>query len=181
MRVGDRGFGAAAAIAGRPRHRARTARADPQHAAVVDPHQRTAAGADAQIALLRGLAPLDEVDAAAGEALLANQLALPFAGTGSVFGVGVRPTDLAPLLDAVALVGGTFAGRAALVAGDVLLPDEDPDRSSRLIAAVRGLGGTVQARRGADAHRLATHAHAPGIAELEAAMREQLDPAGVLA
>ena len=141
----------------------------------------TAAGADAQIALLRGLAPLDEVDAAAGEALLANQLALPFAGTGSVFGVGVRPTDLAPLLDAVALVGGTFAGRAALVAGDVLLPDEDPDRSSRLIAAVRDLGGTVQARRGAEAHRLATPAHAPGIAELEAAMREQLDPAGVLA
>ena len=138
-------------------------------------------GVDAQIALLRGLAPLDEVDAAAGEALLANQLALPFAGTGSVFGVGVRPTDLAPLLDAVALVGGTFAGRAALVAGDVLLPDEDPDRSGRLIAAVRELGGTVQARRGAEAHRLATPAHAPGIAELEAAMREQLDPAGVLA
>ena len=63
----------------------------------------------------------------------------------------------------------------------VLLPDEDPDRSGRLIAAVRELGGTIQARRGAEAHQLATPAHTPGIAELEAAMREQLDPAGVLA
>lgn len=141
----------------------------------------TAAGADAQVALLRELAPLDELDAAAGDALLDEHLAFPFTGTGAVLGVGVRPTALAPLLDAVTAAGGAFAGRAALVAGDVVLPDADPDRIERLIAAVRALGGNVTARRTAEAHRLAAPAPAAGVAQLEAAMRQRLDPAGALA
>lgn len=141
----------------------------------------TAAGADAQVALLRELAPLDELDAAAGDALLDEHLAFPFTGTGAAFGVGVRPTDLAPLLAAVAAAGGAFVGRAALVAGDIVVPDADPDRIERLIAAVRALGGNVTARRTAEAHRLAALAPTAGVAQLEAAMRQRLDPAGALA
>jgi glycolate oxidase FAD binding subunit len=141
----------------------------------------TEAGADAQVALLRDLAPLEELGAAAGDALLDEHLTFPFSGSGAVLGVGVRPTDLAALLEAVAAAGGTFVGRAALVAGDVVLPDGDPDRIAQFVAAVRGLGGNVSARRTAEAHRLAVTAPAAGIAQLEAAMRERLDPAGVLA
>jgi len=141
----------------------------------------TAAGADAQVALLRELAPLDELDAAAGDALLDEHLAFPFTGTGAVCGVGVRPTELVPLLDAVAAAGGAFVGRAALVAGDVVLPDADPDRIARFVDAIRALGGNVSARRTAEAHRLAAPAPAAGIAQLETTMRERLDPAGVLA
>ena len=47
MRVGHCRLRAAAAIAGRPRHRTGAPWTNPQHAAVVDPHQRTAAGANA--------------------------------------------------------------------------------------------------------------------------------------
>ena len=141
----------------------------------------TEAGADAQVALLRDLAPLEELDAAAGDALLDEHVAFPFSGTGAVLGVGVRPTDLAALLDAVATAGGAFVGRAALVAGDVVLPDGDPDRIAQFVAAVRGLGGNVSARRTAEAHRLAAATPPAGVAHLEAAMRERLDPAGVLA
>jgi glycolate oxidase FAD binding subunit len=143
----------------------------------------TAAGADAQVALLHELAPLEELDAAAGDALLDNHLAFPFSGTGTgaVLGVGVRPTQLAPLLEAVAAAGGSFAGRAALVAGDVVLSDADPDRIARLVAAVRALGGNVTARRTAEAHRLAASTATAGVAQLEAAVHQRLDPAGVLA
>jgi glycolate oxidase FAD binding subunit len=140
----------------------------------------TAAGADAQIALLHELAPLEELDAAVGDALLDEHLAFPFSGAGAVLGVGVRPTELAPLLDAVAAAGGSLVGRAALVAGDVVLPDADPDRIARLVAAIHALGGNVTARRTAEAHRLAAPTPAPGIAQLEAAMHARLDPAGVL-
>ena len=141
----------------------------------------TAAGADAQVALLRDLAPLDELDAAAGDALLDEHLAFPFTGTGAVLGVGARPTDLAALLAAVAAAGGAFVGRAALVAGDVVLPDADPDRIARLVDDVRALGGNATARRTVEAHQLAAPAPTAGIAQLEAAMRERLDPSGVLA
>lgn len=141
----------------------------------------TAAGADAQVALLRELAALDELDAAAGDALLHEHLAFPFSGAGAVLGVGVRPTELAPLLEAVAAAGGSLVGRAALVAGDVVLPDADPDRIARLVAAIHALGGNVTARRTAEAHRLAAPTPAPGIAQLEATMQQRLDPAGVLA
>jgi glycolate oxidase FAD binding subunit len=141
----------------------------------------TEAGAGAQAALLGELAPLDELDEAAGDALLDEHLTVPFTGTGAVFGVGVRPTDLAALLTAVAASGGAFVGRAALVAGEVVLPDADPDRIARLVAAVHTLGGNVTARRTAEAHQLAAPAPAAGVAQLEAAMRERLDPAGVLA
>jgi glycolate oxidase FAD binding subunit len=141
----------------------------------------TEAGAGAQAALLGELAPLDELDEAAGDALLDEHLTFPFTGTGAVFGVGVRPTDLAALLTAVAASGGAFVGRAALVAGEVVLPDADPDRIARLVAAVHTLGGNVTARRTAEAHQLAAPAPAAGVAQLEAAMRERLDPAGVLA
>lgn len=141
----------------------------------------TEAGAGAQAALLGELAPLDELDEAAGDALLDEHLTFPFTGTGAVFGVGVRPTDLAALLTAVAASGGAFVGRAALVAGEVVLPDADPDRIARLVAAVHTLGGNVTARRTAEAHQLAAPAPAAGVAQLEAVMRERLDPAGVLA
>ena len=141
----------------------------------------TAAGADAQVALLQGLASLEELDATAGDALLDDHLAFPFTGSGAVLGVGVRPSELAALLDAVAAAGGSFVGRAALVAGDVVLPDADPDRIARMVAAVRALGGNVTARRTAEAHRVAAASPADGIAQLEAAMRQRLDPAGVLA
>ncbi len=141
----------------------------------------TAAGAEAQVALLRELAPLDELDAAAGETLVDEHLRFPFGGTGAVLGVGVRPSDLAALLTAVAEAGGAFVGRAALVAGDVVLPDADPERIARLVAAVHALGGTVQARRTPAAHELATASPAPAIVTIERALRDRLDPAGVLA
>jgi len=143
--------------------------------------ESTADGAAAQVALLQALGSLDELDEAAGEALLEDLLAFPCSGSGSVLGVGVRPLQLAPLLAAVAAAGGAFVGRAALVAGDVVLPDLDADRVARVVSAVRDLGGNVQARRGADAHRLTEHASAPGVAAVEAALRSRLDPAGVLA
>ncbi|MGI9187046.1 MAG: FAD-binding oxidoreductase [Gaiellales bacterium] len=141
----------------------------------------TAAGADAQVALLHELAALDELDATAGDALLEEHLAFPFSGTGAVLGVGVRPTDLAPLLAAVTAAGGAFTGRAALVAGDVVLPDADPDRITRLVSAIRALDGNVTARRTAEAHDLAAPVPTPGVALLDAAMRSRLDPAGALA
>ena len=141
----------------------------------------TAEGAAAQVALLHALAPLEELDAAAGDALLEEHIAFGGSGTGAIVGVGVRPTDLAPLLTVVTAAGGRLVGRAALVAGDVVLPDADPARIERLVADVRALGGTVQARRTAEAHRVAAPLSTPGIAQLETAMRERLDPAGVLA
>ena len=137
----------------------------------------TAEGVRAQVELLRGLGDVDELDAAAGDALLEEHLALPFAGAGAVLGVGVRPTDLAALLGIAADAGATFVGRAALVAGDIVLPDADPARVARVAAAVRALGGSVQARRAATVERDA----APGVAALEAAMKRALDPAGALA
>jgi len=141
----------------------------------------TAAGADAQVALLRELAPLEELDAKAGDALLDEHLAFPFTGNGAVLGVGVRPSDLTGLFAAVTSAGGAFVGRAALVAGDVVLPDADPDRIARFVDAVHALGGNVTARRTAEAHRLAAYAPAVGLAQLEAAVQQRLDPAGVLA
>lgn len=131
----------------------------------------TEAGAAAQIELLRGIAPVEEID---GDALLEEHLALPFAGEGPVLGVGVRPTELAPLLRLVADAGATFVGRAALVAGDVILPGGDP---LPIADAVRALGGTVQAHRGPAPERVV----APAVARVEAAMKQALDPAGVLA
>ena len=141
----------------------------------------TAAGADAQVALLRELAPLEELDAKAGDALLDEHLAFPFTGSGAVLGIGVRPSDLTGLFAAVTSAGGAFVGRAALVAGDVVLPDADPDRIARFVEAVHALGGNVTARRTAEAHRLTAYAPAAGLAQLEAAMQQRLDPAGVLA
>ena len=137
----------------------------------------TAEGAAAQVELLRGLGPVEELDAAAGDALIEEHLALPFAGDGAVLGVGVRPTDLAALLGIAADAGAVFVGRAALVAGDVVLPDADPARVARVADAVRTLGGTVQAHRAAAVERTA----APGILRVERAMKDALDPAGVLA
>ena len=46
-RIGDRGLGAARAVAGRPRDRAGAARAHPEQAARIDPGDRAAARADA--------------------------------------------------------------------------------------------------------------------------------------
>ena len=136
----------------------------------------TEAGADAQVALLHGLGDVEELDAAAGDALLEEQLALPFAGGGAVLGVGVKPTDLAALLGAAADAGGAPGARAALVAGDVALPDADPARVARLATAVRALGGSVQPRGDAAVERET----AAGVARVEAAVKQALDPAGVL-
>lgn len=143
--------------------------------------ESTAAGADAQIEVLRGLGAVEVLDDADGDALIDEQVALPLGGSGAVLGVGVRPTDLPALLDAVAAVGAALTARAALVAGEALLPDDDPDRVQRLVDDVRALGGTVAPRRGVHAHRAAAHAPDPGVALLEAALRTRLDPAGVLA
>ncbi len=140
--------------------------------------ESTAAGADAQVDVLRGLAAIDVLDEADGDAFLGAQLASPD-GT-AVLGVGVRPSDLPALLDAVAASGATLTARAALVAGEVALDDE-PDRVQHLVDAVRALGGTVAPRRGDAAHRIAAHAPAPGVAMLEGALRTRLDPAGALA
>lgn len=137
----------------------------------------TEAGAAAQVELLRGLGPIEELDSEAGDALLEDQLALPFAGDGAVLGVGVRPTDLPALLGIATDAGGTFAGRAALVAGDVILPDADPARVTRVAAAVEALGGTVQAHRAATIARIPS----PGVARVERAVKDALDPVGVLA
>ena len=52
---------------------------------------------------------------------------------------------------------------------------------ARFVDAVHALGGNVTARRTAEAHRLAAYAPAAGLAQLEAAMQQRLDPAGVLA
>jgi hypothetical protein len=97
-----------------------------------------------------------------------------------VLGVGVRPEHLPTLLAAVAAVDGQFVGRATLVAGDIVLPDLDPERIGRVVQAIRDLGGNVQARRGDETHRLAATTAAPGVAMVEAAIKQQLDPAGVL-
>ncbi len=138
--------------------------------------ESTAAGATAQLALLHTFASLEELDTPAGEALLEQQLALPFDTEGAVLGVGVRPAALAALLAAVEQAGGVFVGRAALVAGDVVLEDNDPDRVLRLGTAVRALGGNLLARRGV----VIEQSHTPGIERLTTAMRNALDPAGVL-
>jgi len=77
-------------------------------------------------------------------------------------------------------VDGQFVGRATLVAGDIVLPDLDPERIGRIVQAIRDLGGNVQARRGEETHRHAATTAAPGVAIVEAAIKQQLDPAGVL-
>lgn len=142
--------------------------------------ESTPDGAAAQIDLLGGFAALEELSSEAGNALLEEHLAFPFSGAGAVLGVGVRPEHLGTLLTAIAAAGGLFVGRATLVAGDVVLPDLDPERIAQLVEAVRDMGGNVQARRGVETHRLATGAAAPGVASVEAAIKQQLDPAGVL-
>ena len=142
--------------------------------------ESTPDGAAAQIELLQGFAQLEELSPEAGDALLEEHLAFPFTGAGAVLGIGVRPEHLATLLAAVAAAGGLFVGRATLVAGDIVLPDLDPERIGRVVQAVRDLGGNVQARRGDETHGLAAHTAAPGVAMVEAAIKQQLDPAGVL-
>ena len=142
--------------------------------------ESTSDGAAAQIDLLHGFATLEELSPEAGDALLEEHLGFPFSGTGAVLGVGVRPEHLATLLTVVAATGGQFVGRATLVAGDIVLPDLDPERIARVVQAVRDLGGNVQARRGDEAHLLAAPTPAPGVATVEAAIKLQLDPAGVL-
>ncbi len=143
--------------------------------------ESTAAGAAAQLALLHTFASLEELDTPAGEALLEQQLALPFDTEGAVLGVGVRPAALAALLAAVEQAGGVFVGRAALVAGDVMLEDNDPDRILRLGTAVRALGGNLLARRGSATHAFCAVDQSPSLEPIEAALRTALDPAGVLA
>lgn len=143
--------------------------------------ESTAAGAAAQLALLHTFASLEELDTPAGEALLEQHLALPFDTEGAVLGVGVRPAALAALLAAVEQAGGIFVGRAALVAGDVVLPDNDPDRILRLGTAVRALGGNLLARRGSSTHAFCVVDQSPSLESIEAALRSALDPAGVLA
>lgn len=142
--------------------------------------ESTPDGAAAQIDLLHGFASLEELSAEAGDALLEEHLDFPFRGPGAVLGVGVRPEHLAPLLGAVAAAGGLFVGRATLAAGDIVLPDLDPERIGRIVQAIRDLDGNVQARRGEEAHHLAKYESAPGVAAVEAALKLQLDPAGVL-
>ena len=65
--VGDGRFGAALAIAGRPRRRAGALRPDMQDAAGIDPRDRAAAGAD------RGDIEAVERDAVAGDAAVHDQ------------------------------------------------------------------------------------------------------------
>jgi len=142
--------------------------------------ESTPDGAAAQIDLLHGFAALEELSPEAGDALLEEHLKFPFTGTGAVLGVGVRPEHLPTLLAAVAAVDGQFVGRATLVAGDVVLPDLDPERIGRIVQAIRDLGGNVRARRGEETHRHAATTAAPGVAIVEAAIKQQLDPAGVL-
>jgi glycolate oxidase FAD binding subunit len=142
--------------------------------------ESTPDGAAAQVDLLHGFAQLQELSPEAGDALLEEHLNFPFTGTGAVLGVGVRPEHLPTLLAAVAAVDGQFVGRATLVAGDIVLPDLDPERIGRVVQAIRDLSGNVQARRGDEAHRLAAPNAAPGAAIVEAAIKQQLDPAGVL-
>ena len=69
--VGDRRLGAALAVAGRPRSRAGARRADMQDAAVVDPRNRAAAGADA------GDVEAVERDRVAGDAAAVGQARAP--------------------------------------------------------------------------------------------------------
>jgi hypothetical protein len=92
------------------------------------------------------------------------------------------PDRLAGLLRAAAGVGATLVVRAPVCAGELALPDDDGERAARLVAAVRALGGGVQLRRGGEALRaLVRTAPEPAVARLEAALKDRLDPHGVLA
>jgi len=144
--------------------------------------ESTEEGARAQVERLRGLGPVEELDDAAADALAADLAARAWSGSGPVLAVGVVPDRLADLLRAARDAGATLVARAPVCAGELALPDDDPARAARLVDAVRALGGTLQLRRGGDELRaLVRTAPEPAVERLEAALKDGLDPHGVLA
>ncbi len=143
--------------------------------------ESTADGADAQIAHLRGLADIEVPDETAADALAADLAARAWAGADAVLAVGVRPSRLADLLRLAAAHDAVLVVRAGVCAGELALPDADPERAGRVAAAVRALGGNVQVRRGDGLHAALTVDPDPALAGIEDALRRGLDPHGVLA
>ncbi|MBM3681504.1 MAG: FAD-binding oxidoreductase [Actinobacteria bacterium] len=144
--------------------------------------ESTAEGAAAQVERLRDLGPIQELDEPAADALAADLAGRAWAGTGPVLAVGVVPDRLPGLLRAAAAAGATLVVRAPVCAGELGLPDDDPERAARVVGAVRALGGSVQLRRGGEALRALVHDEpGPAVRRLEAALKDGLDPHGVLA
>ena len=143
--------------------------------------ESTEEGADAQVACLRGIGPVEvlaETDADARTRELAGRA---WAGDGAVLAVGIPPARLADLLRLAAAEGCELVARATVCAGELRLPDADPERAARVAAGIRALDGNVQARRGDGVHAAVRAEPDPAAARIEAALKDGLDPHGVLA
>jgi len=103
-------------------------------------------------------------------------------GSAPVVAVGVRPSRLRGLLAAVDAAGGVLGARALIGSGEVGLPDADPDRLDRLVAALSALEATVRLRRAPVALRdLEPRLTDPGVGDVSSALKRELDPAAILA
>lgn len=146
--------------------------------------ESTTAGAEAQAAEAAALLG-DEariVDADEGDALLDRSRSSALHAEGPVIAVGVLPRALPDLAHAVERAGARLSARALLVAGEVCLPDADPDRLRGLVERVRDLGGNVLPRHlPSDLANLVPGPNDAGARIVSAALKRELDPSGILA
>lgn len=146
--------------------------------------ESTTAGADAQatqVVDLLGSGARILADAE-GDQLLDDLRDRSLDGDAPAVAVGVLPSDLAGLARAVADAESRLTARALLVAGEIHLPDADPERLRALVTRILDLGGTVQPRRvPAPLQELVSGPQDPGALLVSSALKRELDPAGILA
>lgn len=146
--------------------------------------ESTPEGAQAQADHVRGLGGTTVDELAQDDAIEREQLQRGRIWDGStpVVAVGVRPSRLAGLLGAVTDTGGVLLARATIGSGDIGLPDEDPERLRRLVAALAALDASVRIRRAPVALRpLEPAIDDAGVLGVSSALKRELDPAAILA